>query len=335
MAGGSKMCVIPSRLLLLAASVWAVWLPPAPAAAFELALPIACTPNEDCFIQNLPDRDPGPEARDASCASLSYDGHDGTDFALPTLAAMEAGVEVLASAPGIVRGLRDGMPDISIRAPGAPSLEGRDCGNGVALTHEGGWETQYCHMKQGSIIVREGQRVAAGEVLGQVGLSGNTEFPHLHLTVRQNGEWVDPFDPDDRTTCNTPSPPLWAEALPPAPGGLISIGLATEVPDYAQVKDGLPPQNSLPGTAPALVLWAQYFGNRAGDRLDLTLSGPQNTRISETITLDRTQARGFRAFGKRLRDPAGWPRGDWLAEAALIRDGIEIDRQTVPFRVGD
>ena len=102
----------------------------------------------------------------------------------------------------------------------------------------------------------------------------------------------------------------------------------------ARLTAGLPNSAGL-FTAPALVLWAQYFGNRAGDRLDLTLSGPQNTRISETITLDRTQARGFRAFGKRLRDPAGWPRGDWLAEAALIRDGIEIDRQTVPFRVGD
>lgn len=329
------MRVIPARLLLFVASFWACQLPPASALAFELALPIACVPGEDCFIQNLPDRDPGPGMRDFTCASLGYDGHDGTDFALASLAAMEEGVEVLATASGVVRGLRDGMPDISIRAANAPALDGRDCGNGIAITHEDGWETQYCHMKQGSIVVHEGQRVTAGAVLGQVGLSGNTEFPHLHLTVRNNGDWVDPFDPDDRDSCATPSAPLWAKALVPAPGGLINIGLATEVPDYEQVKDGLTATDNLSADAPALVLWAQYFGNRVGDRVVLTLTGPHNFQISESITLDRAQARGFRAYGKRLHDPAGWPRGDWRAEAALMRDGLVVDRREMAFRIED
>ena len=147
-------------------------LAPATAGAFDLALPLDCTLNQSCFVQHLPDHDPSPGTRDFTCGTLTYDGHDGTDFALPSLAAMAEGVKVLAAAPGIVRGVRDGVPDIAVSDPAAPPLQGRDCGNGVAITHEGGWETQYCHMKQGSVRVKVGDRVETGMPLGEVGLSG-------------------------------------------------------------------------------------------------------------------------------------------------------------------
>ena len=105
------------------------------AGAFELVLPVDCTLGETCHIQNYFDRDAGAGWQDVGCGALSYDGHDGTDFALPTVAAMRAGVDVLAPAAGIVRGVRDGMPDISRDDPAAPPLEGRDCVNGVAIDH--------------------------------------------------------------------------------------------------------------------------------------------------------------------------------------------------------
>jgi hypothetical protein len=69
---------------------------------FRLAWPAACTLGETCHIQQYYDHDAGPKAADFTCGTLSYDGHDGTDIALPTRAAMTAGVEVLASAPGTV-----------------------------------------------------------------------------------------------------------------------------------------------------------------------------------------------------------------------------------------
>ncbi len=43
----------------------------------------------------------------------------------------------------------------------------------------------------------------------------------------------------------------------------------------------------------------------------------------------------FNPKGREHHTGAVYLNGHWLAEAALIRDGIEIDRQTVPFRVGD
>lgn len=301
-----------------------------PAAGFDLALPIGCQLGETCHIQNYFDHDPGAGTEDFACGPLGYDGHDGTDFALPSLAAMQAGVDVLAAAPGTVLGIRDGMADISIRDPAAPPLEGRDCGNGVLIDHGDGWQTQYCHMKSGSIAVRSGDRVDSGTRLGEVGLSGNTEFPHLHLSVRRNDAKIDPFDPGAAPGCGAAVAPLWAEPIPYQPGGFIALGFSTAVPEYEALQAGLPAE-PIPSDAPALVLWAYYFGPRAGDLLELSVTGPDGGLFSEEVPLDRTQAQAFRAFGKRLRESLTPGRYEGLA--ILRRDGAEIDRATVTLDI--
>ncbi|MEZ5994721.1 MAG: M23 family metallopeptidase [Hyphomonadaceae bacterium] len=56
-------------------------------------------------------------------------------------------------------------------------------GNYVLIAHEGGEHTLYAHMRQGSVRVRPGQRVAAGDQIGEAGTSGNSTEPHLHFQV--------------------------------------------------------------------------------------------------------------------------------------------------------
>ena len=136
----------------------------------RFALPIDCVPGASCFVQNYVDHDPSPAWRDYACGARTYDGHDGTDFRVPSMAAVRAGVAVLAAADGVVAGVRDGMPDVSIRETGKEAVKDRECGNGLVLRHADGWETQYCHLAQGSVAVRRGQTVRAGERLGLVGL---------------------------------------------------------------------------------------------------------------------------------------------------------------------
>lgn len=297
----------------------------AAAGAFDLALPVDCRLGETCFIQHYPDHDPGPAAQDFACGSLTYDGHDGTDIALPSLSAMQAGVAVLAAAPGVVRGARDGRPDISVSDPAAPPLDGMDCGNGLAIQHESGFETQYCHLKQGSLRVKPGDRVEAGTPLGAVGLSGNTEFPHLHLTLRQNGVAIDPAAPGAQG-CGASGPDLWQTDLPAATGGIIATGFAPQVPEFTQIKQGDVPLPT--AQASGMVLWAYLYGTRAGDRLELALQGPEGQIIADRLALERTQAQSFRAIGKRLR-AARWPAGLYSGTATLMRNGIEIDRRAV------
>jgi len=320
---------------MLRAAVLLYLLLAAPVAARDILLnsPIDCDLTETCFIQQYVDRDEGPGAADHTCGLLSYDGHTGTDFALPSLAMMAAGVNVVASAPGTVRAFRDGMEDITVSTPGAPSVEGKECGNGVVIDHGGGWETQYCHMRKGSIVVRDGQRVAKGAVLGQVGLSGDTEFPHVHLTVRHDGVNIDPFHPDQTLICGEPAATtLWQ--TPPAhqPGGLITLGFATAVPEFSAVKEGLPQPDSLPATAPALVLWAYAFGGKTGDVVEITIEGPDRTVIVDRSPVTRTQAQFFRAAGKKM--PAGgWPAGAYSGLARLLRQDEVIDSGTVTLTV--
>ena len=292
-----------------------------PAGAFNLGFPLRCDLGKTCYIQQYIDHDTGPNAADFTCGSLSYDGHDGTDLALPTRAAMQAGVDVLAAQAGTVKGLRDGVADF------APKLAGKECGNGVLLDHGDRWETQYCHLKQGSISVRLGEVLAQGDVLGQVGQSGMADFPHLHLALRHNGVTVDPFAPDPLATCGPQTASLWQETLPYVAGGLLQIGIATAVPDYAAIKAGLQSRD-LPQTAPALVLWAYFYGVKPGDAILFELTGPAGHVLQERSVIEKSQALGFRATGRRLKTKA-WPQGHYEGTARLMRGATELGRQSL------
>ena len=56
-------------------------------------------------------------------------------------------------------------------------------GNYVVIRHEGGEHSQYAHLKQGSVRVRAGDAVKRGQVIGQLGQSGNSTEPHLHFQL--------------------------------------------------------------------------------------------------------------------------------------------------------
>lgn len=306
---------------------------PALASDFSLIFPVKCTLGETCHIQQYMDRDPGPGARDFACGPLSYDGHRGTDVALPTLKDMERGVDVIAAAPGIVLGVRDGMRDVIYTPALAEAITGRECGNGVVLEHGDGWVTQYCHLKQGSVSVTQGQRVAAGDRLGQIGLSGRTEFPHLHLSVRKEGRDIDPFGPANDKLCHAPpagDASLWADPIPYTAGGLLDVGFSDAVPEFDQIKAGQADRDIVP-TSPAFVLFAYVFGGRAGDRMILHIAGPDGEFFNHDVTLDRTQAKLFRAAGKRMRDP--WPQGSYTGTVLLLRGERVIDRATASITV--
>ncbi len=287
---------------------------------------IDCTPGRDCFVQQYMDHDSGPGARDHRCGNLTYNGHDGTDFALPDRAAMNRGVTVRAGAGGVVVGARDGMEDRIYSPAFNDAVQGRECGNGVVIEHFDGWETQYCHLRKGSVTVRTGDRVVVGDKLGEVGLSGQTEFPHLHLSVRRNGIAVNPFAPKTPQSCdpNLADRPLWIDPPDYAPGGVISIGFTDSLPDFDQIKAGNLSRPMMPTDAVAIVLFGFGYGGLKGDRIHLFLSGPAGTVIDHTDILPRDRAQFFRAAGTRLRGTS-WAPGTYRARVAIERDGHLLD----------
>ena len=94
--------------------------------------------------------------------------HSGLDIAANT------GTPIASPAPGIVAVTGDYFFN----------------GNTVMVDHGGGLVTMYCHLD--TIGVQEGQAVARGDVLGQVGATGRSTGPHLHWSVSLGGVRVDP-----------------------------------------------------------------------------------------------------------------------------------------------
>ena len=92
---------------------------------------------------------------------------------------------------GMDIGAAEGTP-IRAAAPGTVTFAGQMSGYGnvVILSHGGGMQTRYAH--QSAMSVTAGQTVAAGEVIGAVGATGEATGPHLHFEVRLNGVAVDP-----------------------------------------------------------------------------------------------------------------------------------------------
>jgi len=301
---------------------------PTPAAALELRFPLSCALGVDCWVQQGVDRDPGAGASDHACGPHSYDGHRGVDIRLADDAAITADVAVLAPASGRVTAARDGVADGELP-------EGQDCGNGLVLDHGGGWETQMCHLRQGSLVVSVGDRVQSGDVLGAVGLSGRTQFPHLHIAVRRDGAFVDPADGRAVSApCGQGGASLWSPAsgMDAPPGGVHASGLRMAPPDYEDARAGLAQARTLPARGPSLTLWALFHALAPGDRLKMRVVGPQGEVVAREVVADRAQAERFLFAGRRT--PAtGWPPGRYEAVVRLVRDGAQLSERRASVEV--
>jgi len=97
-----------------------------------------------------------------------------------------AGVPVLSPCSGTIVAANDDMPDEgSMQARGAQAF-----GNYVTVEHESGVLVVLAHLKSGTVCVRRGERVSAGQVVGCAGNSGRSTEPHLHVHAERNGDAV-------------------------------------------------------------------------------------------------------------------------------------------------
>lgn len=285
-------------------------------------LPLDCDLGRTCEIQNYVDRDPGPGAKDYRCSSRTYEAHSGTDFRLLDMRAQKAGVAVLAAADGKVLRIRDGVPDISVREAG--TAQGQECGNGLVIEHADGLSTQYCHMARGSLVVKPGMSVKAGAKLGLVGLSGNTEYPHLHFTVRRGAAVIDPFAPDATGGSNPcgGGKSLWGTSPAYKAGEVLNAGFSAEPVSLTTVEAGVAPPT---GSSSALIAYVRAIGLQAGDQQSLSLHAPNGAILAKTDTppLPRDQAQRLLYVGKP-RPATGWGKGRYEAVYRVTRKGAPV-----------
>ena len=95
--------------------------------------------------------------------------HKGTDFAAPL------GTPIMATASGTV----------------TKSEKRGGNGNYVKIRHNSTYSTQYLHMSKR--LVNVGDYVNQGDVIGKIGMTGNTSGPHVCYRFWKNGKQVDPF----------------------------------------------------------------------------------------------------------------------------------------------
>lgn len=64
-------------------------------------------------------------------------------------------------------------------------------GNQVLIKHDFGFVTRYAHMF--TIIVKKGQELNKGDIIGFVGGTGKSTAPHIHYEVKKHGKHLDPY----------------------------------------------------------------------------------------------------------------------------------------------
>lgn len=303
-----------------------------------LEFPADCRIGGDCWILSFVDLDAGPTYQDHNCGPRTYEGHKGTDIALLDAFDADKTVPVRAAAGGTVAGIRDGVPDNRL-GDDIPDQQGRECGNGVRIDHGGGWFTQYCHLKMGSVRVSSKQEVKAGDVLGLIGNSGFSETPHLHFQLSHGTDIVDPFNGHSASSppdCGSRTP-LWSEDALAFFGEYESTfirhaGFAVTVPTLQSVQK-TPPQAELPGNRSALVLYAVVYGLPEGSVIHFSVTGPDgDVLITTNQTIPRTKARQFQYAGRKT--PAGgWAPGVYTGEVRVVLpppfDGRMPSKRTV------
>ncbi|WP_129308168.1 M23 family metallopeptidase [Streptomyces sp. L2] len=134
---------------------------------------------------------------------------------------------VVAAAGGRVVEVQDGIADNPPPAtPPVPPIEDT-VGNHVTLEVAPGRYLLYAHLTPGSLTVREGERVRAGQVLGLIGNSGNSTTPHLHFQVMTTAEFFPtdspPFTFRQFRVLGHVQPRIWDDNLGLQPTGVLPI----------------------------------------------------------------------------------------------------------------
>lgn len=260
----------PLALAVLAACTDSTGLPAEEDAAF--AAPITGTPMADVFYGAYIDHDQGNGVRDWACGGKTYDGHRGLDILLRNFRVQDAGVPAVAAADGVVAGISDGHPDRNTTWDNTAGF-----GNYVEISHPGGLSTIYGHLRRGSIAVTQGERVGQGAVLGLVGSSGRSNWPHLHFEVRRDGVAVEPFT----GACSSTTESLWAEQLVYQDSFMVTdAGLTDQQVTQAVLLERPPTVRDHSLAAPGFRFWLQVANQRPGTiRFELRAPGGATSEV--------------------------------------------------------
>lgn len=297
----------------------------------KITKPVTCTINKDCWIASYVDMDPNETAQDYTCGAKTSNTHAGTDFALKDMAQMQKGIDVIAVLAGTIVKARDNLTDTIKQDADLNTLEteNKACGNGVLIDHAiagyPGLRSVYCHLKQGSLNIKDGDVVAKGDVIAQIGHSGVTKFPHLHFSLVWEGASLDPFlgrtVRPDKVLCkdDVKINPMWETEMNYQPVSIFNSGFRTAIPNFEDIINGDENPETFEQGSNALVYWAGFYGLNIGDIIEITITNPRGRILAKTTKeFKNWQPRQYYFTGKK--QSRFLARGEYKSEIKITRD---------------
>ena len=320
-------------MILLLNSTSAQALEGATESTIEFGLPTTCTMKTDCFIQSYPDHSSYPHtqptqtpAQDFLCGPLASKHYWATDIRVIHYDIHNA-PDVLATAAGKVTGVRRNMPDrintdiINYQIP-----EGKEAGNSIIIDHGNGWQTQYNHLKFGSILVTQGQMVNAGDKIAEIGSSGKTYLPKLGLAIRHNNKPIDPFAYNENGgwSCQeTNRTTLWNDeanaALYYQQTGIARTGFSEKVPEAYRLRGGLPIKDIRHISPDTVIFWADFYGIKKDDIIYMRIVDPTGQMFAETEHIARSDYPQWLGYVGRKLGTGALTSGIYFAEVIVQR----------------
>ena len=177
------------------------------------------------------------------------------------------------------------------------------------------------------MAVKKGARVREGDRLGLIGMSGKTQFPHLHISVRKGKQVIGPFS----GRCSAAESNLWKDDIGYTGTHLLKYGFS----DAPQTLDSIEEATSplLSSKSKAFLFWVNVVDIRKGDRQKITIRRPDGGLLAENSqTIEKSKVNWLSYVGKK-RPQGGWPAGSYTAVYMLTRDKKPIITREASVRV--
>jgi hypothetical protein len=289
----------------------------------QFIFPLRCELGKTCFVTNYMDDDPAPgRVKDWNCGSMTYDGHNGTDYIIGGWEIMDQGVDVLAADSGMVTEAVDGYYD---RCQHNCPYENS---NHIFITHANSLRTVYHHLKKGSILVQAGQSVRKGQKIAEVGSSGDSDSPHLHFTVTDSAiNLINPY----MGSCSSNKSTNYWENQEPYQGGtfkLVKSVLTNQIPTDSSTPRSL---TTFRITDPYVTFWIRVLNIQAGDISEWSWYTPKGEVYSHCkITHDRPYAYSYwYCYTTLANHPKARQFGTWTTQ--YLRNGVVVEK--ADFRI--
>jgi hypothetical protein len=169
--------------------------------------------------------------------------------------------------------------------------------------------------------VKEGQRIAAGRKLGEVGYSGDAAFPPCAL--------IDPLLPDHSAACEIGGKALWSasalSALAYRPVTLLALGLAARAITLEELEAGAPLVAPSRDTPVVAYMWG--INLQKSDIVDIEIRYGSKVVAKNSKRLERNRSQ-FMLFAGKKSPPGGWSEGTYTSAVEVIRDGRSVVKES-------